>query len=71
MRNYDVLTEAIPAKHRWRIDECAAFFAVSPKTIRNWCASGLLTAEKYKRVVRITRESIVALCESSRQNFSA
>lgn len=42
-----------------RVDEVASYFDVTEKTIYLWIDHGLLEAEKYKRVIRITRESIL------------
>jgi excisionase family DNA binding protein len=49
----------LPQKPLLRVDEVATYFDVTEKTIYLWIDHGLLEAEKYKRVIRITRESIV------------
>lgn len=49
----------LPNKELFRIDEVALYFDVHPSTIRQWIAHELLPAEKYHRVIRISRESIV------------
>lgn len=48
----------LPQKALLRVDEVATYFDVSEKTIYLWIDHGLLEAEKYKRVIRIPRESI-------------
>lgn len=49
----------LPQKPLLRVDEVATYFDVTEKTIYLWIDHGLLDAEKYKRVIRITRESIL------------
>ena len=48
----------LPQKPLLRVDEVATYFDVTEKTIYLWIDHGLLEAEKYKRVIRVTRESI-------------
>lgn len=48
----------LPQKPLLRVDEVATYFDVTEKTIYLWIDHGLLEAEKYKRVIRITRASI-------------
>lgn len=49
----------LPDKALFRIDEVAAYFSVTERTIRLWLAHGKLEAEKIVGVVRIPRESIL------------
>lgn len=49
----------LPAKPLWRVDEVAAHFDVTARTIYLWIDHGLLLAEKYKGIIRIPRESII------------
>lgn len=48
----------LPQKPLLRVDEVATYFDVTEKTIYLWIDHGLLEAEKYKRVIRVTRKSI-------------
>lgn len=48
----------LPNKELLRPDEVAQHFGVSRSTIYLWIDHGLLVAEKYQRIIRITRESV-------------
>ncbi len=48
----------LPQKPLLRVDEVAAYFDVTNRTIYLWIDHGLLEAEKYKGCIRIPRESI-------------
>lgn len=56
----------LPEKPLWRVDETALYFDVDRSTIYLWIDHGILVAEKYKGVIRIPRESIRKLRESSK-----
>lgn len=56
----------LPEKPLLRVDEVAAYFDVTNRTIYLWIDHGLLLAEKYKGVIRIPRESIETFRLSSR-----
>jgi excisionase family DNA binding protein len=43
------------------VAQAASVFCVCPKTIRNWIRSGLLTASRIGRVVRIPRSELERL----------
>jgi excisionase family DNA binding protein len=58
----------LPKKPLLRVDEVAAYFDVTEKTIYLWIEHGLLEAEKYKRVIRVTRESIKNFRLASKMN---
>ncbi len=53
--------EFLPKKDLFRIDEAAAYFGVTDKTIRLWIDHGRLQAEQVVGCVRIPRESILSL----------
>ena len=48
----------LPNKALFRVDEVAEYFNVHENTIRLWIDHGLLVAEKYRRLIRIPRDSI-------------
>lgn len=56
----------LPDKKLFRVDEVAAFLDVDRSTIYRWIDHGLLAAEKYNRVIRISRESLLNFRFSSR-----
>lgn len=58
----------LPQKPLLRVDEVATYFDVTEKTIYLWIDHGLLEAEKYKRVIRVTRKSIEKFRLASRMN---
>ena len=58
----------LPKKPLLRVDEVASYFDVTEKTIYLWIDHGLLAAEKYKRVIRVTRESIAQFRLASKMN---
>jgi excisionase family DNA binding protein len=58
----------LPKKPLWRVDEVAAHFDVSPRTIYLWIDHGLLEAEKPSGVIRIPRESIINFRLASKIN---
>lgn len=49
----------LPDKELLRVDEVAAFFSVTERTIRLWIEHGNLAAEKIVGTIRITRESVL------------
>jgi excisionase family DNA binding protein len=49
----------LPQKPLLRVDEVAAYFDVTVRTIYLWIDHGLLEAEKYKGAIRVPRESIL------------
>ncbi len=53
--------EFLPKKDLFRIDEAAAYFGVTDKTIRLWIDHGRLQAEQVVGCVRIPRDSILSL----------
>jgi excisionase family DNA binding protein len=50
---------ALPDKPLYRVDEVADHFNVTTRTVYLWIDHGLLEAEKYNRMIRIPRESVV------------
>lgn len=58
----------LPQKPLLRVDEVATYFDVTEKTIYLWIDHGLLEAEKYKRVIRVTRKSIEKFRLASKMN---
>jgi excisionase family DNA binding protein len=48
----------IPNKPLLRVDEVATYFDVSRSVVYLWIDHGLLTAEKYRGVIRVPRESV-------------
>ena len=48
----------LPQKPLLRVDEVATYFDVTERTIYLWIDHGLLEAERYKRAIRVTRNSI-------------
>lgn len=51
--------DRLPEKELLRVDEVAAYFDVSTRTIYLWIDHGHLTAEKLVGSVRITRKSVI------------
>jgi excisionase family DNA binding protein len=45
-------------KEMLRVDEVAEFLDVSRSTVYLWIDHGLLSAEKYRGVIRVPRESL-------------
>lgn len=56
----------LPDKPLFRVDEVADYFSVSKQTIYLWIDHGHLKAEKYNRIIRIPRQSIVTFRLRSR-----
>ena len=50
--------ETIPEKKMLRVDEVAEFLDVGRSTVYLWIDHGLLAAEKYRGVIRVSRESL-------------
>ncbi len=48
----------LPQKALLRVDEVAAYFDVTERTIRLWIEHGLLEAEKIVGSIRIPREAV-------------
>lgn len=55
----------LPKKGLLRVDEVAEFFDVKPVTVYRWISDGLITAEKYKKIIRVHRESVMAFRKKS------
>jgi len=49
----------LPDKELLRVNEVAAFFSVTERTVRLWIEHGDLTAEKIVGTVRIPREAVL------------
>ena len=49
----------LPDKDLLRVDEVAAYFNVSASTVYLWIDHGILASEKYNRMLRVPRESVV------------
>ena len=49
----------LPDKDLFRVDEVAEYLDVTQSTIYRWIDHGLLDAEKYRRVIRIPRKSLL------------
>lgn len=49
----------LPQKSLFRIDEVAAYFDVTDRTIRIWIEHGHLAREQINGIIRIPRESIL------------
>ncbi len=56
----------LPDKKLFRVDEVALYLDVDRSTIYRWIIHGILPAEKYNRVIRISRESLLDFRFSSR-----
>lgn len=56
----------LPKKGLLRVDEVARFFGVHKKTVYGWISDGLLTAEKYRKIIRVHRESVERFRKKSR-----
>lgn len=48
----------LPDKKLLRVEEVAEYFDVARSTIYLWIDHGILSAEKYRGVIRIPRESV-------------
>ena len=57
----------LPNKSLLRPEEVAAYFDVSSTSIYRWIDHGLLVAEKYNRMLRIRRDSVISLQERARK----
>jgi len=53
----------LPNKSLLRPDEVAAFFRISVKTVRRWCAQGHLQGGKERSGLRIYRQSVIELLD--------
>jgi len=58
----------LPKKDLFRIDEAAAYFSVTDRSIRLWIEHGHLKSEKIVGSVRITRDSILR-CRFNKNMF--
>lgn len=54
-----MITTTLPAKDLFRVDEVAAYFSVTERTVRLWIEHGHLEAEKIVGSIRIPRESVM------------
>lgn len=57
--------ENLPNKELLRVDEVAAYYSVSEKTVRGWIATGKLMAVKVVKVWRIHRSDCISLQKES------
>jgi len=48
----------LPEKALLRVDEVAQYFDVTRATVYLWIDHGLIEAEKYRGVIRISQESV-------------
>lgn len=55
--------EDLPDKTLLRPDEVALFLSISLKTVYRWYHSGIIEGIKFKRSLRIYRDSIVKLMD--------
>jgi excisionase family DNA binding protein len=60
--------EELPKRELLTIAEVAEFFRVTQQTIYLWIDHGLLVAEKYRRVIRVTKTSVDSFRLRSRVN---
>lgn len=51
--------EELPRRALLTIQEVARYFYVSERTVYLWIDHGLLEAEKYRRVYRISKKSVL------------
>ena len=58
----------LPNKALLRVDEVASYFDVTRQTIYLWIDHGLLEAEKYKGIIRVSSESIKNFRLSAKMN---
>jgi len=59
----------LPKKDLFRIDEVAAYFSVTDRTIRLWIEHGHLAGEKVVGSIRISRDSILHCRFNKRVSF--
>jgi len=59
--DYNPSADYLPKKDLFRLDEVAAYFDVTEKTVRLWIDHGHLQAEQIVGGVRINRNSILSL----------
>lgn len=57
---------SLPDRELLRIDEVAAYFNVTDRTVRIWIEHHHLNAEKLRGVIRVTRDSVVEFRLKSR-----
>lgn len=53
------MNQKLPERELLRVDEVAAYFSVTAKTIRMWIKRGLLEADRRARTTRVLRESVL------------
>ena len=53
--------EELPKRALLTIQEVARYFYVSDRTVYLWIDHGLLTAEKYRRIIRVTKKSVLEM----------
>jgi excisionase family DNA binding protein len=56
----------LPDKDLFRVDEVAEYLDVTQSTIYRWIDHGHLPAEKYRRVIRISRKSLLKFRKKSK-----
>lgn len=53
--------EELPKRALLTVQEVARYFYVSERTVYLWIDHGLLGAEKYRRIIRITKKSVLEM----------
>lgn len=56
----------LPDKDLFRVDEVAEYLDVTQSTIYRWVQHGHLPAEKYIRVIRISRKTLLKFRKKSK-----
>lgn len=65
----DNILKGLPEKRFFRIDEVAAYFSVSHRTIRRWIDEGKLHHAKILCTIRIPREAILEIISFSSEDL--
>ena len=58
--------KTLPDKELSRVDEVAEYLGVAQSTIYTWVQHGHLPAEKYIRVIRISRKTLLKFRKKSK-----
>jgi excisionase family DNA binding protein len=58
----------LPDKSLFRVDEVAAYFKITRRTVYLWIEHGLLGAEKYRGIIRVPRVAILECRNNARLN---